>query len=102
MKDNSMPNDKYGLHKDVILTTSDGKRLRAILDNCDNCGGLLTVDELARVDQLLRPYDYEELIVMECAACTGSRDCRDDEYFTDLGAVVDALTEKHLGDGSVN
>lgn len=90
------------LQADVVLITNDGKRLRAIFDNCDNCGAPLTVDELDRVDQVLRPYEYEDLIVMECADCTESRDCSDDEYFTDLGAIVDALTEKYLGGGSVN
>ena len=87
---------------DVVLIKDDGKRLRAIFDNCDNCGAPLTVDELHQVDQVLRPYEHEELIVMECAACTESRDCSDDEYFTDLGAIADALAEKYLGGGSVN
>ncbi|WP_431847879.1 hypothetical protein [Allosphingosinicella sp.] len=102
MKEYAMSKVSSDLQADVVLITNDGKRLRAIFDNCDNCGAPLTVDELDRVDQVLRPYEYEDLIVMECADCTESRDCSDDEYFTDLGAIVDALTEKYLGGGSVN
>jgi hypothetical protein len=97
-----MQNKNNGLDKNVIYVTADGKRLSAILDDCDNCGKSLTAEELAKVDQVLRPHEYKELIVMECAHCTENRRCPDDEYFTDLGAIADAFMERYFGGKLMN
>lgn len=54
---------------DILFTTNDGRRFRAVLDRCDICAAPMTQEELMKTAVLFQATASDDNVVFSCAAC---------------------------------
>lgn len=89
-----MARERIVIKNNILHVTKEGKHLTAVLDNCAICGIPFNEHELAELDRTLRPYDFNEILVETCVACTVKQP--KNERFTDISATANAAVRKIL------